>query len=238
MEKGKENEKKFECKGKLVIIEGTDGSGKSTLVKEVAEKLRKINPDRKVIISREPGGCEQSERIRNVMLPTGESKDLEFDYMTEVLLFAASRRENMVRILPELEKGSIVLVDRHLMSSLVWQGRKSPNVNLILDIDAISMAGLPMDVIEPIMFYLAIDTDTAQLRRASQKGYDLNKNDRLPIEELRIIGNVYDDMFNNIDKMPNFQKYTVKKLNAELSTDKLSTYCSKMIDLSLDPVLQ
>lgn len=227
--------KDFKCNGKLVIIEGTEGAGKSTLVKMMKDALEKLDPAREVILLREPGGSEQSERIRNVMFPKDkDAEDLNFDPMTEVLLFAASRRENFVRLLPELEKGNIVIIDRHMLSSIVWQGKNMPNndVNPIFDIDAISTKDLPgMDKIKPIMFYLGIDAEKAQERRKLQKDYDANKNDRLPLEELKKIGSVYESLIDKIGVMPAFKDYDIHRLDATTEIQQLTNFCSGYVNL-------
>lgn len=105
--------------GTLISFEGSEGSGKSTQIMRLAAHLQKLNRD--VITVREPGGTEIGEQIRNLIVHN--SKGEEMCAETELLLFAASRAQ-LVRevILPALRKGSIVLSDRFLDSSTVYQG--------------------------------------------------------------------------------------------------------------------
>lgn len=99
----------------FITIEGPEGSGKTTVLKSVVEQLSK---DYEVIATREPGGVKTAEAIRNILLE-GDAMDAR----TEALLFAAARREHLVdKVLPALEKGTTVLCDRFIDSSLAYQG--------------------------------------------------------------------------------------------------------------------
>lgn len=101
-------------KGKFITIEGLDGSGKTTVLEHIKVFLEKENYP--IELTREPGGTEKSEAIRNIIL------NGSIDKRTEVLLFAASRREHVVKkILPALNKGKIVISDRFLDSSIAYQ---------------------------------------------------------------------------------------------------------------------
>lgn len=105
--------------GKLISFEGSEGSGKSTQIARLAAHLQKSG--REVISTREPGGTEIGEQIRNIIVHN--SKGDEMCAETELLLFTAARAQ-LVRevIAPALMKGVIVLSDRYLDSSTVYQG--------------------------------------------------------------------------------------------------------------------
>jgi dTMP kinase len=105
--------------GKLISFEGSEGSGKTSQIARLAGRLQKLK--REVITVREPGGTEIGEQIRNIIVHN--SKGDEMTPETELLLFAAARAQ-LVRevIAPALMKGSIVLSDRYLDSSTVYQG--------------------------------------------------------------------------------------------------------------------
>jgi dTMP kinase len=105
--------------GKLISFEGSEGSGKSTQIAHLAERLQKADYD--VISTREPGGTEIGEQIRNIIVHN--SKGDEMCAETELLLFAAARAQ-LVRetIAPALLRGAYVLSDRYLDSSTVYQG--------------------------------------------------------------------------------------------------------------------
>ena len=98
----------------FITIEGTEGSGKTTVAKELAKLLTSNGYE--VVHTREPGGTPISESIRNVIL---DKNNTSMDGRTEALLYAASRRQHLVeKIWPALKEGKIVLCDRFLDSSL------------------------------------------------------------------------------------------------------------------------
>ncbi|XJS10554.1 dTMP kinase [Aerococcaceae bacterium WGS1372] len=104
--------------GKFISIEGPDGSGKSSLIKELTRQLTDLGYD--VLATREPGGSPIAERIREVILDVDNTA---MDAKTEALLFAAARRQHLVEtILPAIEAGKLVLTDRFIDSSIAYQG--------------------------------------------------------------------------------------------------------------------
>jgi dTMP kinase len=105
--------------GKLISFEGSEGSGKTSQIARLAERLQRLKRD--VVTVREPGGTEIGEQIRNIIVHN--SKGDEMCPETELLLFAASRAQ-LVRevIAPALLRGAVVLSDRFLDSSTVYQG--------------------------------------------------------------------------------------------------------------------
>lgn len=99
----------------FISIEGGEGSGKSTVSQLLLKKLLAENID--TLVSREPGGVKASEEIRKVLWEN------EVDEKTEILLFAAARNEHLTKkILPALSNGQLVICDRFIDSSLVYQG--------------------------------------------------------------------------------------------------------------------
>jgi dTMP kinase len=105
--------------GKMISFEGSEGSGKSTQIARLAARLQKRGVD--VVSVREPGGTEIGEQIRNIIVHN--SKGDEMCAETELLLFTAARAQ-LVRevIAPALVRGAVVLSDRFLDSSTVYQG--------------------------------------------------------------------------------------------------------------------
>ncbi|NLW51745.1 MAG: dTMP kinase [Tissierellia bacterium] len=105
-------------KGKFIVFEGSDGSGKTTILNNVREYLDDNNID--YVLTREPGGTKISEGIRNVLLANDKT---EMSHRTEALLFAAARAQHVDEIIkPNLRKGRLVISDRYVMSSLAYQG--------------------------------------------------------------------------------------------------------------------
>ena len=104
--------------GLFITFEGNDGAGKTTICKMVQEAL--IQQGFEVVYTREPGGSQIAESIRNILLDVNNTN---MDARTEAILYAASRRQHLVEIVqPALEAGKIVLCDRFIDSSLAYQG--------------------------------------------------------------------------------------------------------------------
>ena len=100
--------------GIFISFEGTDGSGKSTLIRQIALLLK--DQGYKTVVTREPGGNPVGEKIREVIITT------EMDPRTELFLYEASRAEHLAQtILPALSQGEIVLCDRFTDSTLAYQ---------------------------------------------------------------------------------------------------------------------
>jgi len=105
-------------RGRFITLEGGEGVGKSTQVKALAEALRQRGID--VVITREPGGSEGAERIRELLLSGSEDR---WGPKAEALLFAAARADHIAKtIRPAVERGQWVLSDRFIDSSLAYQG--------------------------------------------------------------------------------------------------------------------
>ena len=140
---------------KFISFEGIDGCGKSTQAKILSEKL--VFCGHKVLLTREPGGSDGAEEIRNLLL-TGNTD--RWSAETEILLFTAARRDHLERtILPALENGLAVICDRFSDSTRVYQGvtrgdlrdlvdqldtaiiPRQPDITILIDLDpTISLA--------------------------------------------------------------------------------------------------
>lgn len=104
--------------GIFIVLEGGEGSGKTTIANYLVKKLSSEGYD--VMYTREPGGVKISEEIRNIILDVNNT---DMDPRTEALLYAASRRQHLVeKIIPALEADKIVICDRYIDSSLAYQG--------------------------------------------------------------------------------------------------------------------
>ena len=104
-------------KGLFITFEGIDGSGKSTQSQLLAKSLESIGQS--VILTREPGGSEGAEIIRSLLV-SGETD--RWSPETEILLFTAARRDHLEKtIQPALDKNQIVICDRFVDSTRVYQ---------------------------------------------------------------------------------------------------------------------
>lgn len=104
-------------KGFFITFEGGDGSGKSTQIGILRDRLTEAGYE--VILTREPGGTEISEKIRELILDPANS---EMDDMTETLLYAAARAQLVSQLIkPALQEGKVVICDRFVDSSMAYQ---------------------------------------------------------------------------------------------------------------------
>lgn len=176
--------------GKLVVFEGIDGAGKSTLAARVASLLQEDSCQ--VLLTREPGGTPGGTAIRG-LISEGCYRDVP---EAEYLLFAADRALHISQvILPALQRGTIVLSDRMIDSSYAYQvcGR-GVDASVVATVNQWTMKGIVPDV----TVYLAIDYATAQqrLNRGSRPG-DLAHYDQERADFFRRVTRGYESLYAN-----------------------------------------
>ena len=183
--------------GLFITFEGGEGSGKSSAIKLIEEKL--INAGYKVVVTREPGGVNVSEQIRNVILDVNNAMSKE----TEALLYAASRTEHLyAKVIPLIEKGYIVLSDRYIDSSLAYQGyARGIGIERVLDINMFAKEYLPK-----VTYFFDVRPEVGLARI---KGRD--KIDRLDLETMDFHSKVYEGYLEVCKLYPE----RVKRINAE-----------------------
>ena len=149
--------------GLFISMEGSDGSGKTMQMNMLEQELRQRGLD--VLRSREPGGTAISEKIRDMLL---DPANTEMSDRTEALLYAASRAQHVEQVLkPALRQGKIVLCDRYVDSSLVYQGiGRGLGIPAIEEINAFATGGLQPDV----TIVLQIDFEEGLRRKGIQNG--------------------------------------------------------------------
>lgn len=109
----------------FITFEGIDGSGKSTQIEKLRERLEQQGALVKVF--RDPGGPVVSEKVREILL----NPDYDVDPVTELLLFSASRSQLMAeKVLPNLKEGAVVMLDRFYDSTTAYQGYGRQSVPL------------------------------------------------------------------------------------------------------------
>ena len=158
----------------FITLEGPEGSGKTSAIKIVRERLEKLGYQ--IVMTREPGGTPISEQIRNVIL---DKSNTAMDPRTEALLYAASRRQHLVeKIWPSLKEGKIVFCDRYLDSSLAYQGyARNLGVEDILKVNEYATEG----TFPNITFLFDIDPQLGLDRINQNKDREVN---RLDVEKL------------------------------------------------------
>lgn len=164
-------------KGLIISFEGPDGAGKTTVINQLLPILsEKLN--RSIVSTREPGGVDIAERIRDVILDVNHTS---MDDKTELLLYMAARRQHFVeKVLPALKSGKLVLIDRFIDSSVAYQGSGRG-----LDKQVISwLNDFATDSRKPdLTLYFDIDSETGLARIAKNAEREIN---RLDLEKLEM----------------------------------------------------
>lgn len=176
-------------KGFFITFEGTEGSGKTTVIEKVVKYY--IDKGYKVIKTREPGGSKIAEDIRNIIL---DLNNTNMDAITEAMLYAASRRQHLVeKVIPYLEQGYIVLCDRFIDSSLAYQGyARGLGIEKVYQLNLIATNGLlPLKTI-----YIDVHPEIG-LSRIKNNNREQN---RLDLEKLSFHQKVYEG-YNQVSNM-------------------------------------
>lgn len=195
-------------RGLFITFEGNDGSGKSSALQTVKQELLDLGYD--VIYTREPGGSPIAEKIRNVIL---DKDNLGMDAKTEALLYAASRREHIVKtILPALEAGKIILCDRFLDSSLAYQGySRDLGFENVLEMNQFATEGL-----FPDLTILVCTRPEIGMSRIKKDERDM---DRLELEKMTFHNKVYEGYISLSEKF----KDRIVVINGEQSKEQVLT---------------
>ncbi|MFK4475300.1 dTMP kinase [Paenibacillus sp. RC73] len=161
-------------KGIFITLEGGDGSGKTTMIQRLAKFMEEEGYP--VITTREPGGIEISEKIRSIILDPAHTS---MDARTEALLYAAARRQHLVeKVKPAIEEGAIVLCDRFVDSSLVYQGfARGIGMEEVASINRFAVDDWEPDA----TFYLDIEPELGLARIHASRGEGM---DRLDMESI------------------------------------------------------
>lgn len=158
-------------KGQLIVFEGMEGGGKTSQMEQTGDWLRAggLGKPLEVVQTREPGGTELGQKLRSLLL---NDPNLQIDYRSELLLYAADRAQHINQFLkPQLEAGKIILCDRFVDSTLAYQGYgRGLDLDLIHQLNTIAVAGLESD----LTLWLDVEVETG-LARVQKRG----KRDRL-----------------------------------------------------------
>ena len=159
------------AKGIFITFEGADGCGKSTQARFLKETLEESGLN--VILTREPGGCPISEKIRDIVL---DKNNVDILDITEAYLYAAARAQHVHEvIMPALEAGKIVICDRFIHSSVAYQGYgRQLGKQKVLDINKHAVG----DCWPDITFFMKVDP-----KKAFKRMNDMKVRDRLETQE-------------------------------------------------------
>lgn len=204
--------------GKFIVFEGPDGSGKTTIIKKVKEILEKR--DLAISYYREPGGTDISEKIRSIII---DNDNHLMDPKTEALLFASSRAQLVAeKIIPDLGAGKIVICDRFVMSSLLYQG-----LGRKLGIDNVKMINdFATESLKPdLTLFFNIDYKTALERKRANFSPD-----RLENEDFSFHKTIFDGYL----EMADLYKDEIVKVDARKSIEDLTKDVIEIINQLLE----
>ena len=198
---------------RFISFEGGEGSGKSTQIKLLAKKLSK---KRKVIITREPGGTKDAEKIRNLVV---KDKNQKWSGTVETILLFAARKDHVDKvIMPNLKKGYWVLCDRYIDSTIAYQGHgKKVDLKIINSLNKTLIKNL----VPSITFLLDIDPKTG-LARSKRKG-----NNDLRYENMHI--NFHRKVRSSFLKIAKINKNRIKVIDASQKKVEISDIIWEMI---------
>ena len=167
--------------GIFISFEGGEGAGKSTQIRRLAETLQERGHT--VLVTREPGGSPGAEAVRHVLL-SGAAED--YGVRMEALLFAAARNDHVEEVIrPALSRGSIVLCDRFIDSSRVYQGITGNLEGELVDaLERVAIDGLRPDL--TLILDLAADKGLARARRRSEDSAAPSEPDRFEKERIEV----------------------------------------------------
>ena len=191
-------------KGIFIVLEGPDGSGKSTMAKKIGEYYE--GKGREIEFTREPGGTDISEKIRELIL---DKKNTEMDYKTEALLYAASRAQLISeKIIPWLRDGKIVISERFVYSSLVYQGiGRGLGIEKIKEINGFATGMLKPDIV------LLLDINP---EKGLKRKLNIDGGDRLENEDVSFHRQVYEGYKTLAGLYPE-----IKTINADRMIDEI-----------------
>ena len=166
--------------GYFITFEGGEGTGKTTIINYISKYLN--DKGYGVITTREPGGIDIAEQIRNIIL---DVKNTKMDYRTEALLYAASRTQHLAeKVIPALNDNKIVLCDRYLDSSLVYQGiARGLGIDNVLKINMFALEYMP-----DITFFIDVKPEIC-FKRLKDNNREM---DRLDLEKMSFHDMVYE----------------------------------------------
>ncbi|MGZ7041519.1 MAG: dTMP kinase [Thermoanaerobaculia bacterium] len=157
----------------FITFEGIEGSGKSTQIRRIAPLVPNV------VVTKEPGGTPAADRIRAILLESGSV----IDPVTEVFLFAASRRQHVVEVIrPALDRNQVVLCDRFTDATLAYQGfGRLQNLDRLRDLNDWATGSLQPDL--TVLFDLP---EEVGLKRAqSRNAVAAHDEGRFEAEDLR-----------------------------------------------------
>lgn len=206
--------------GHFITIEGGEGSGKTTVLDFVYKELSALGYS--VLVTREPGGIPIAEEIREVIL---DPNNIKMEERTEALLYAAARRQHLVEVInPALERGEVVLCDRFIDSSLVYQGHaRGIGMNEVMEINRFAIG----DVFPELTLFFDVEPELGLARIEKNKERERN---RLDLEEMTFHHKVYEGYQLLLNKYPK----RIKRINANKTIKEVTNETIEKILIKLN----
>lgn len=191
---------------KFITIEGNEGSGKTSIIKLLEEDLKKQGIS--YLSTREPGGSKIAEEIRNVILNVD---NVNMDYMTEALLYAASRRQHLEEVVkPAIKENKLVICDRYIDSSLAYQGyARNLGIDNVYNINMYATNGFLPDL--TILIDIEPEVGLERIKKNSRKV------DRLDLEKMSFHHKVHEGYLKVSEKFPD----RIVKVNGNRTLDEV-----------------
>lgn len=188
-------------KGHFITFEGGEGAGKTSILHTIKQRLSAQGYE--VLATREPGGIEISEKIREII---HDPLHTAMDARTEALLYAAARNQHLVeKVLPALKKGKVVLCDRFIDSSLAYQGyARGLGMDEVFAINQFAI----QDCMPNLTLFFDIEPKKGLQRITANKDRERN---RLDLEKLHFHEQVYEAYKILVKKYPN----RIQTMNAD-----------------------
>ena len=205
--------------GLFITFEGPEGSGKTTIANMVLDTLKQEGYP--ILYTREPGGIDIAEQIREVII---KKENTAMDPKTEALLYAASRRQHLVeKVLPALKNDAVVLCDRFVDSSLVYQG-----VGRGLGIDTVYQMNLFAidDVMPDLTIFFDVKPEIGLARIHKDENREVN---RLDLETLDFHQKVY----NGYCEVANHFKDRIQTVDASQNIEEVYAQVLAMVKAKL-----
>lgn len=201
--------------GFFISIEGTDGSGKSTQIRKIQEYLQTKNHP--IRLTREPGGTNISERIRDLLL---DPENKEMTAKAEMLLYAAARAQHLEElILPTIASGTSVLTDRFVDSSVAYQAYGRELGEMVTIVNDIATGGRKPD----LTFFLDLPPHLGIVRKQKEENHEM---DRLELEAAAFHERVYEGFVALCKENPE----RVRRIDASQSIEAVFAEIQKGLD--------
>lgn len=210
-------------KGFMVVFDGSNGAGKTTVIKSVEKYL--ISKGFDVLLTREPGGTPIGEKIRDVIL---DASTPEMSFMTELMLFGAGRAQHIEeKIIPALAQGKVVISDRFDAATFSFQHfARGIDLDTITKINDLALSGFNPEM------NIILDLDPVEgLKRVHSRGEGL---DRMEDEKLDFLIKARNGYLTQAEQSP--EKFAV--IDASQSKEAVLRDVIKVIDSLLGSLLE